>query len=169
MASTEQKILNAPWMTTGIQTQSASDVILSYRIEAETSRVLYALSMPEYIEAWLQAPDDDTFRFAFDPETREGFRIDLYQGEVRQSSLYSACRVVSSNQVRYVWKTISPNSISDTLVDMHLRSSPGGCILGLKHSGFKDNVESTWCYKMWHRSLECLCKLMSRNRSAIIH
>jgi len=169
MASTEQKILNSPRMTTGIQTQSASDVVLSYRIEAETSRVLYALSMPEYIEAWLQAPDDDTFRFAFDPETREGFRIDLYQGEVRQSSLYSACRVVSSNQVRYVWKTISPNSISDTLFDMQLSSSPGGCILGLKHSGFKDNVESTWCYKMWHRSLECLCKLMSRNRSAIIH
>lgn len=169
MASTEQKILNAPWMTTTIQTQSASDVILSYRIEAEASRVLSALSMPEYIEAWLQAPDADSFRFAFNPEARDGFRIDLYRSENLQSSVYSACRVVSSNQVRYIWKTISANGISDTLVDMHLRSSPGGCILGLKHSGFKDNAESTWCYKMWHRSLECLCKLMSRNRSAIIH
>jgi hypothetical protein len=168
MASTEQKILNTPWLTTGIQPQSA-DVILSYRIEAESSRVLYALSMPEYIEAWLQAPDADDFRFAFNPEARDGFRVDLYQNEVLQSSLYSSCRIVSSNQVRYVWKTISANSISDTVVDMHLRSSPGGCILSLKHSGFKENAESIWCYKMWHRSLECLCKLMSRNRSAVMH
>lgn len=169
MASTEQKILDAPWMTTGSQTQSATDVVLSYRIEAESSRVFNALSMPEYIEAWLQAPDDDSFRFSFNPEARDTFRIDLYRDEVLQSSLYSGCRVVSSNQVRYVWKTITADSISDTLVDLHLRSSPGGCILGLKHSGFRDNAESTWCYKMWHRSLECLCKLMSRNRSAIIH
>jgi hypothetical protein len=168
MASTEQKILNTPWMATSIQPQSA-DVILSYRIEAESSRVLYALSMPEYIEAWLQAPDADAFRFAFNPEARDGFRIDFFRNEVLQSSLYSSCRVVSSNQVRYVWKTISANSISDTVVDMHLRSSPGGCILSLKHSGFKENAESIWCYKMWHRSLECLCKLMSRNRSAVMH
>ena len=118
------------------------------------------------VDLWL---DVDAFEAAARDRARLDDAIDLYRGEVRQSSLYSSCRVVSSNQVRYAWKTIYPNSISDTLVDLHLRSSPGGCILGLKHSGFKDNAESTWYYKMWHRSLECLCKLMSRNRTAIIH
>lgn len=169
MASMEQKILNAPWLTTRIHAPSATDVILSYRIEVESSRVLYALGMPEYIEAWLQPPDADTFHFSFDPEAREILRIDLYRRNLLQSSVYNSCRVVSSNQVRYEWKTISPTSTSDTLVDMHLRSTPGGCTLSLKHGGFKNQEESVWSYKMWHRSLECLCKIMSRNRSAVAH
>ena len=54
------------------------DILGGTRIEAETRRVLYALAMPEYLEAWLQFPDIN--RIECHPEERsyDRFRIDLF-------------------------------------------------------------------------------------------
>ena len=161
--NTEQNILNDPGMMAMMSDNRASDVVLSLRVKADSSRVLYALSMPEYIEAWLQTPDADELQFVFNVEAQEAFRIDLYRAHALQSSVHSSCRVMSPNQVRYTWKTTSPFGTTETLVDMQLRYSPGGCMLGLKHSGFKNTIESAWCCKMWHQSLERLCRLMEKN------
>ena len=157
-----QTALNTFEMPATILDQHRNEVALAFRIEADNSRVLYALSMPEYIEAWLQAPDSEELQFVFNPVTQEAFRIDLYRADVLQASIDSACRVVNANQVRYSWKTTSPTGRTETVVDMRLRRSSGGCILGLKHSGFKSTVESAWCNKMWHQSLERLGRLMRK-------
>jgi uncharacterized protein YndB with AHSA1/START domain len=130
---------------------------------ADSSRVMYALSIPEYIEAWLRAPNAEESQFVFSPEEQQAFRIDLYRAEALQTSVQGSCRVLSANQVRYVWKTTSSFGTHETLVDMQLRCSSGGCILALKHSGFKDAKESAWCCKMWQQSLERLCRIMARN------
>jgi hypothetical protein len=39
--------------------RTALDVAVSVEIEAESRRVLYALTIPEYMEAWLQMPDTE--------------------------------------------------------------------------------------------------------------
>lgn len=159
----EQTILNKFDMAARIPNQLGSDIALAFRIEADSSRVLYALSMPEYIEAWLGAPDSEELQLVFNPVTQEAFRIDLYRAQALQACIHSSCRVVSANQVRYNWKTTSPIGATETVVDMQLRRSSGGCILGLKHSGFKNTVESAWCCKMWRQSLERLGRLMKKN------
>ncbi len=169
MGPMEQKILNAPWTMNLTPSEQVSDVVLSYKIEADSGRVLYALSIPEYIEAWLRAPETDDVRFVFSPESRDAFRIDLYRGGIPLSSIRSSCRIVSSNQVRYTWKTTSPIVTTETLVDIHLRCSPGGCILGLKHSGFRTSEESAWYDRMWHQSLENLWRIVSKNRTSASH
>ena len=169
MRPMEQKILNPPWLMTRAPSEQVSDVVLSYQIEADSARVLYALSIPEYIEAWLHAPESEDVRFVFTPEGREVFRIDLYRGGVLLSSIRSSCRIVSSNQVRYTWKMDSLIGTTDTRVDIHLRCSSGGCILGLKHSGFRSSEESAWYDKMWHQSIENLCRIVSKNRTSAAH
>ena len=37
--------------------QYEKDIALSFRFKADSTRVLNALSIPEYIEVWLQTPD----------------------------------------------------------------------------------------------------------------
>jgi uncharacterized protein YndB with AHSA1/START domain len=139
------------------------DVALSFQFNADSSRVFYALSIPEYIEAWLQAPDTDDLRFVFNQIADETFRIDLYRGETLQASIVASCWVVGANQVRYIWKTTSPIDTTETLVDMKLLAGSGGCVLALKHSGFNDPAESARCRRMWQQSLERLCRLMEKN------
>jgi uncharacterized protein YndB with AHSA1/START domain len=143
--------------------QHDRDVALSFQFTADSSRIFYALSLPEYIEAWLQASDTDDLRFVFNQIAEETFRIDLYRGETLQASVDASCWIVGSNQVRYTWKTTSPIGTTETLVDMKLLSGSGGCVLALKHSGFHDPAESARCRRMWQQSLERLCRLMEKN------
>ena len=159
----EQTALRNFEVQTTVPNQQRSDIVLALRVEAGSSRVLSALSMPEYIEAWMQAPDAEELQFIFCPITQEIFRIDLYRAEVLQASIHSTCRVVSANQVRYVWNSTSRTGSTETLVDIRLRSGSGGCILGLKHNGFKSATELAWCSKMWHQSLERLGRIMRKN------
>lgn len=146
-----------------IPRQHVRDVVLSLKIEADRNRVLNALSIPEYIEAWLQTPNSEELHFVFNPVKQEAFHIDLYRAEALRKSIDSTCHVVSANRVIYTWKTTSPVGTTETLVEMQLLCCSGGCILGLKHIGFKDTVESVWCWKMWQQSLERLSKLMGKN------
>jgi uncharacterized protein YndB with AHSA1/START domain len=148
-------------MIAAIPGQHERDVALSFKFNADSSRVFYALSIPEYIEAWLHAPDE--LRFVFNQVGDETFRIDLYRGPSPQASIDGSCWVVGTNQVRYIWKTTSPMGTAETLVDMKLLSGSGGCVLALKHSGFRDQAESARCFRMWHQSLERLGRIMERN------
>lgn len=159
----ERNVLNNPEMLTMVSCQQARDVTLAFRIEAASSRVMYALSMPEYIEAWFQAPEAAGVQFLFHPVTENSFHIDLYCAEMLQTSIYSWCRVVSVNQVRYTWRTISSAGTAETRVDMSVRDSSGGCILGLKHTGFRTTADSAWYLKMWNQSLGRLSRLMKKN------
>jgi uncharacterized protein YndB with AHSA1/START domain len=139
------------------------DIALSRMIEADSSRVFYALSIPEYIEAWLLAPDAEASQLVFELVTSETFQIDLYRAQALEASIHGFCRVVGANEVRYRWTTTSSISTTETLVDMKLLCAPEGCIIDLKHGGFEDPIESAWCYKMWHKSLDKLSTLMKRN------
>ena len=158
----EQSLWNNPEMLAVVARERTRDVVLAFRVEAASSRVMYALSMPEYIEAWLLAPDAE-LHFLFNPVTQDAFRIDLYRAETLQRSIYSSCRVVSVNQVRYTWRTTSSTDTTETLVDMRLRDSSGGCILGLKHSGLRNAVDSAWYFKMWNQSMGRLSRLMRKD------
>src|SRR5271168_1475634 len=169
MNDTDLNIPNGPGMTAMMWDKHASDVVLSYRIAANSSRVLYALSIPEYIEAWLQPADAEESRFVFNLEPEGGFRLDLYRAEALQTSVHGSCLAVGANHVRYTWNATSPVGTTKTLVDMRLLRSSGGCILSLKHSGFKNAGDSAWCCKMWHQSLERLCRLMEKNRAKDLH
>src|SRR5260370_15333201 len=127
-----------PGMIASIPGQHERDVALSFQFKADRSRVFYALSIPEYIEAWLQAPDTDDLRFVFNQVAEETFRIDLYRGETLQASVDGSCWVVGTNQVRYIWKTTSPIGATETLVDMKLLCGTGGWVPALKQSGFQN-------------------------------
>jgi hypothetical protein len=162
LAGTKHSTLLDPGMIAGISSHHDRDVALSFKFNADSSRVFYALSIPEYIEAWLRAPDIDELRFVFNQVAEDSFSIDLYRGRLLQASIDSSCWVVGSNQVRYIWKTTSPMGTAETLVDMKLLSGSGGCVLALKHSGFKDQSESARCSRMWHQSLERLGRIMEK-------
>jgi hypothetical protein len=165
VGDTERITRNNSGIIAMIPSQDVRDIFLSLKIKADSSRVLYALSIPEYIEAWLQTPDAEELQFVFNLVAQEAFRIDLYRVGALQASVHGSCSVINANQVRYTWKRMSSVGTTETLVDMQLLCSSSGCILNLKHSGFKDSAESAWCGKMWHRSLEGLCRLMEKRQS----
>ena len=162
MSNTQQRISSNPAVMAIIAGQSRQEVALSFRIRADRERVFYAISIPEYIEAWLKSPAEDELRFLFHSVTPETFRIDLFRGVTLHTRVQSCCTILSSEQIRYTWKITSPGQRVDTVVDLRLLRSFEGCTLGLKHSGFRDAVESAWYGEVWRRSLDNLCKLIEK-------
>jgi uncharacterized protein YndB with AHSA1/START domain len=160
----QQNILSQPRMMATSPTRRKTAVALSLRIAADRRRVVHALSIPEYMEAWLQAPDPDELLFVFDLVNQENFRIRLYRAEGLHASIYGSSRVEDANRVTYIWKTTSRARTTETLVDMRLEGGSRGCTLRLKHSGFRDRAESAWHCRMWHQSMERLCQIIRINR-----
>jgi uncharacterized protein YndB with AHSA1/START domain len=163
MNEMQQDVLTQPRRAATSPTRMKTAVALSVRISADRRRVLHALSIPEYMEAWLQSPEPDELLFVFDIVREESFRIRLYRAEGLHASIYGSSRVVDANRINYIWSTTSRARTTETLVDMRLAGGPRGCTLRLRHSGFRDRAESAWHGRMWHRSMEKLCQLIRMN------
>jgi hypothetical protein len=159
MSDTQRQILSRFPVVTAIHTFAESEIVLSSPAEVDSRRMMHALSIPEYIEAWLRASDPEEL-FVFGAVTHERFHMDLYRAEARRASIHGSARVVSRNQVTYVWKTISATGIAHTAVDFRILEGHGRCIVDLKHSGFHNPADREWHRKMWVRSIDKLCSLM---------
>jgi len=140
--------------------------VVSPRIDVDARRMLYALSIPEYIEAWLEAPDaDEMLRFDFVADQR--FNIAFYRAEALRASIHGSARVVRHTRVDYMWKTISANGITHTTVDLMILNRADGCVVVLNHKGFSSLEERAWHCRMWERSLEKLRRIVRTQRPLI--
>jgi hypothetical protein len=137
------------------------DVTVSAAIEAESRRVLYALTIPEYMEAWLEIPAAEKLQCSSDPKAPNCFHIDVYSADVRHASIEFFCLLLNSDRVMYLWKNLCIGSNAETMVGIRLKSSSGQCIVNLNHSGFRNIEESLWHSRMWRSSLNKLCSLMT--------
>jgi hypothetical protein len=161
--STQEKALVYPSVKLFNPSSNERDVLLSCRFIGDKSRVLYALSIPEYIEAWLRAPDTAAQKWIFNSTGREQFRIDIYPSDSLQERIHGYCQVINPNQVRYSWTTTSRSGFAKTLVDIETSWNRGWCNITLKHSGLVGAVEIGWYGEMWNQSLLRLCRLLQKN------
>lgn len=136
------------------------DVVASVEIEADTRRVLYALAMPEYMEAWLQLPDTDRIECHPDQLSFDRFRIDLFSLCQRRGCIYGSCLLSRPDKITYLWERDRSGNRANSVVEITLRGGCYRCILKLKHSGFSNSLETEWHSAMWNRSLVKLSNLM---------
>lgn len=158
MSDTQQFDLEQAGAFAAVPAPEEDAIILSTRIEVEGRRVFLALSIPEYMEAWLQPPEPEEL-LVFGFVNQERFQVDLYRAEAHWRSIHGSARIVNRNRVVYIWKTISPCATSHTEVDLKLTGTEDGCLLALKHSGFQNMVERAWHRRMWMQSLEKLSRI----------
>jgi hypothetical protein len=142
-----------------IRPRGVEAIVMSSQIVVDSRRILQALSVPEYVEAWLQAPSPEEM-LTFDFVTQQRFQISLYRAEAFRGSIHGAIRIINRNQVCYMWKTISANGISHTTVDINVLTRMDGEIVTLKHAGFRNPIERAWHRTMWERSFGKLCGLV---------
>jgi uncharacterized protein YndB with AHSA1/START domain len=159
MSELQKNILIGAPSVLAAQPHEADAIVLSHRIEADPRRLFHAVSIPEYIEAWVQAPDLEEL-LVFEYVTHERFQIDLYREDAPRASIHGSARIVNKTQVNYIWKTISPNGITHTTVDLTLMSGLDRCVLGLRHNGFHNTVERAWHSRMWMHSMKRLCGII---------
>jgi hypothetical protein len=159
--SRQQNILGEAGRLATTAGQADLDVTVSVEIEAESRRLLYALTIPEYMEAWLQIPTAETLQWFSDSKAPNSFHIALNSAEVPSAGIEVFCLLLNSDRIVYLWKNTCVGSEAETVVDIRIKSSLGQCIVNLSHSGFCNIEESLWHSRMWRSSLNNLCRLMT--------
>jgi hypothetical protein len=86
--NTEQRDIRDQGKTIAATLKRAElDVATSVEIKAESRRVLHALTIPEYMEAWLQMPDSEKSECSADSRAPNNFHIDFYSSEASHTRI----------------------------------------------------------------------------------
>jgi hypothetical protein len=137
------------------------DIFGGTRIEADTRRVLYALTMPEYLEAWLRFPDINRIECLPEQRSYDRFRIDLYSSTSREGCIHGSCLLSMPNRVTYLWERRDVAMRFKSIAEIWLLAGDRHCTLRLRHSGLESAEEREWHLSMWRLSLEKLCAILS--------
>jgi hypothetical protein len=141
------------------------EICASVAIHAEVQRILYALSTPEYMEAWLQLPGAERVECYSEQRSFDRFRIDLFSANTRIPSIYGSCLLSKPNRVTYLWEKNCVGFRPRSLVEISLSGGPHRCTLRLKHCGLPSEEDREWHSTMWQLSLNKLRILMERIES----
>lgn len=155
-------------LETGALNESKSnslEICASVEIQAEVQRILYALSTPEYMEAWLQLPGAERIACNSEQRSFDRFRIDMFSSTTKLPSIYGSCLLSKPNRVTFLWEKNCVGLRSRSVVEIHILGSPNRCVLKLKHRGLTDEKDREWHSRMWQLSLNKLRLLMERIES----
>jgi hypothetical protein len=137
------------------------DVVVGVKIEAECWRVYSACSIPEYMEAWLDVPEGTTIDFCNDLGSQNRISVTL-RLSYESKRIYSSRLRTKPDRITFLWKSVEPNSVNTSVVEILLKGGPRRCTLRLRHGGLRNWDEKDLYSKMW---LQSLMKLQSLMRS----
>ena len=129
-------------------------------VQADVRRIAQALTLPEYLEAWLCLPGRGGEPCLVASQNRNGFRLDGY------SDGGAAVRIITSycfrhqRKIRLLWRRICELNYSESIVDFRVRGNFGASVLELHHIGFDSAGEYLWSQELWRASFAKLTSLL---------
>jgi len=128
-------------------------------VNAERHRLYQALTLPEYMEAWMRLPGNHGRQEVSATCTTESYRIVGRDGDGREVCIAGAYRVSRRSKIVFTWKRGSAPTASPSLVTIRLLGDFARTTLHLAHGGLASKVEYAWHREFWEGSLGRLCML----------
>ena len=142
-------------------------VSLEVSIEADVRRLFHALTVPEYIEAWMSLPGERPGCSTMATRTGDDYLIEHScegRPSIAISGIYSVCR---RRNVFFSWRVDGDLCVPQTEVEIRLSGDFERTRLLLRHKGFPSRHDHVWHGALWTASLEKLASLYgSRDRAA---
>jgi uncharacterized protein YndB with AHSA1/START domain len=132
---------------------------MALSIGADVRRIFDALTVPEYQEAWICMPDQDSNCHLAAVRMDQSFRIDRYSNRGIDVSIVGCYRVCRRSKLHFTWQKNGPAHTPASLVQIRLHGDFGSSILHLLHSGLASTAEYIWHREMWEASLARLASL----------
>lgn len=135
-------------------------IALSVDLDADARRIFQALTVPEYLEAWIDMPDWMAGSRVVASQNARGYRLDYFCGDSRAVSIIGSFLFCHQRKMRLFWRRTCQHSCAQSLVDFRLRGNFGSSILELRHTALDSEDEFLWHRKLWQRSLQKLGSLL---------
>lgn len=132
---------------------------LQYSVAADTQRIFNALTVPEYIEAWICVP-------GCNPECRNvtcwvsrGFEIAHHCNPGAKGKISGTYISFLKRKLSFSWRPAWAPNAHASLVDIRLYGDFEKSTLRLRHFGLESEEEFNWHLSLWSVSVARLCRL----------
>jgi hypothetical protein len=142
--------------------ESAMDwtIAISICVDADALRIFHALTVPEYLEAWIRMPGPAEDSAVVASPAANGYRLDHYSAGMVAVSITSSFLFCHHRKMRLSWRKARNPGCSESLVDFRLRGNFGSSILELRHTAISSADEYLWHQSLWRGSLHKLASLL---------
>jgi uncharacterized protein YndB with AHSA1/START domain len=127
-------------------------------LNADRSRVFHALTVPEYVEAWLCSPAD-VLRQLSVSLAPNGFRIKCHAHSGHEIDITASYVMLRRSKVLFTWRRSTLLNGPTSLVLIRLYGEFARTRVCLNHVGLGSFEEYRWHHDMWEASLAKLSAL----------
>ncbi|MDR3754170.1 MAG: hypothetical protein P4K93_11020 [Terracidiphilus sp.] len=159
MIETPTYSLQPALLQTELSVGTNSTIFKSVRVNADAHRISRALTVPEYLEAWISIPGAAPGSVTLASSEDNGYRLDHYCASCpafRISGSFVFCHL---RKMRLFWRKTSNDKCVVSVVDFRLRGDFGSSVVELRHIALATADERVWHEAFWGRSLEKLALL----------
>jgi len=126
---------------------------MSVSVNAERHRLFQALTLPEYMEAWMRIPGFRGNEQIAVTCTSESYRILASDSHGMQVSIAGVYRVSRRGKMIFTWKKGPAPNAGLSLVTIRLIGDFARTTLLLSHGGLLSKTEYNWHRAFWEGSL----------------
>jgi hypothetical protein len=138
--------------------EAAWNLVTGIRIHADRQRLAQALSLPEYMETWLDIPNAAPGSVRVTRNEAE-YDIQCLASDSTPVRIHGTYRAVRSTRVVFTWRKDTAGSSVESLVRVALSGDFAYTRLLLSHMGLTSEREYQWHREVWHNSLARLSRL----------
>jgi hypothetical protein len=135
-------------------------VAISINVDADTRRIFQALTLPEYLEAWIEIPDRTQDSWVVATQDANGFRLSHRLTGRTAVIITSSYLFRRQRKIRLLWRKTRGSTCVESVVDFRLRGNFGSSILELQHTELDSTEEYFWHRSLWQSSLGKLASLL---------
>ncbi len=133
-------------------------LVLTMSVNADRQRIFQALTLPEYVEAWI-APSGEGRQRRVVSVSSEGFRVEIPDSLSPDSSIRASYLTRRRSKLIFTWqKGWSPDSPM-SMVTIRLNGDFDRTEIVLNHAGLSCRREYEWHRTFWHESIRRLSSL----------
>jgi uncharacterized protein YndB with AHSA1/START domain len=137
-------------------------VRLECKVAADTRRIFDALTVPEYMEAWISVPGDHPECSNLTSRLDDGFQIEHRCSSGASTTITGTYCSFMKRKLSFQWRPADSPVNTNSLVEIRLYGDFERSILRLRHSGLESEDEFNWHSALWSASIAKLCRLFDR-------
>ena len=144
---------------TGPSLETHSTIFKSVRVNADAHRISRALTVPEYLEAWISIPGAAPGSVTLASSEDNGYRLDHFSAHRSNLTIAGSYVFCHLRKMRLFWRKTSNDKCVVSVVDFRLRGDFGSSVVELRHTALASADEHAWHDALWQNSFEKLALL----------
>jgi hypothetical protein len=135
-------------------------ITMSIGVDSDVQRLFHALTVPEFLEAWIEMPGRTKDSWVAASQFKNGYQISHCFADRTAVRITGSFLFCHRRKMRLIWQKAADHIPIKSLIDFRLRGNFGSSILELRHTQLDSADEFLWHQQLWQGSFQKLAFLL---------